>query len=104
MAEEDKGRQVPYHRSGGRISVVGGGRSSLALAAMLAMTASLPTVQAGTRREVDWWGDRKEPDNRGRRAEKDAIALEKAEAKRQRKAAKRAAKVGAQTTASDWHN
>lgn len=26
----------------------------------------LPTVKVGTRREVDWWGDRKEPDNRGR--------------------------------------
>ena len=72
----------------------GGGRSSLALAAILAMTASLPTVQVGTRREVDLWGDRKEPDNRGRRAEKDAAALAKAEAKRQRKAAKRSGKVG----------
>ena len=80
------------------------GRSSLALAAMLAITANLPTVQAGTRREVDWWGDRKEPDNRGRRAEKNAAALAKAEAKRQRKAAKRAAKVGAGTTAPEGHN
>ncbi len=33
------------------------------------------------------------PDNRGRRAEKDAIALKKAEAKRQRKAAKKQAKT-----------
>ena len=77
---------------------------SLALAAMLAMTACIPTVQAGTRREVDWWGDRKEPDNRGRRAEKDAAALAKAEAKRQRKAAKRAAKVGAGGTATEGPN
>ena len=80
------------------------GRSSLALAAMLAITASLPTVQVGARRKVDWWGDRKEPDNRGRRAEKDAAALAKAEAKRQRKAAKRAAKVGDGKTAPDGHN
>ena len=34
---------------------------------------------------------RQEPENRGRRAEKDAIALAKAEAKRLRKAEKRAA-------------
>ena len=80
------------------------GRSSLALAALLAMTASLPTVQVGTRREVDWWGDREEPDNRSQRAEKDAEALAKAEAKRQRKAAKRAAKVGAGTTAPEGYN
>ncbi|MCZ2113502.1 MAG: hypothetical protein LC131_06675 [Anaerolineae bacterium] len=71
-------------------------RSGLSLAALLAMTASLPTVQIGTRREVDWWGDRKEPDNRGRRAAKAGAALAKAEAKRRRKAAKRAAKVGAE--------
>lgn len=77
---------------------------SLALAAILAMTASLPAVQVGTRREVDLWGDREEPDNRGRRAEKDASALAKAEAKRQRKAAKRATKVGAGGTAPDGHN
>lgn len=80
------------------------GRSSLALAAILAMTASLPTVQVGTRREIDWWGDRKEPDNRGRRAEKDAAALAKAEAKRQRKAAKRAKEVRAGGTAHEGHN
>ena len=61
----------------------------MAVAAMLAISAALPVVQAGARREVDWWGDRKEPDNRGRRAEKDAAALAKAELKRQRKAAKR---------------
>ena len=41
------------------------------------------------------WPPRQEPDNRGRRAEKDAIALAKAEAKRQRKAAKRAARANA---------
>jgi len=76
-----------------------GGYGRLRLSAALAV-ASLPVLRVGTRREVDWWGDRKEPDNRGRRAEKDAIALAKAEAKRQRKAAKRAAKVGSGETTS----
>lgn len=81
-------------------TIIGGGHGRLGIAAALALAAaSLPVVQVGTRREVDWWSDRKEPDNRGRRAEKDAIALAKAEAKRQRKAAKRAAKVGSGTTA-----
>ena len=90
----------------------GGGRSSLALAAMLAMTASAGVVGSElpiTRRSGDddrryaVWPPRREPDNRGRRAEKDAIALAKAEAKRQRKAAKRAAKVGDGETATEWH-
>ncbi len=80
------------------------GRSSLALAVMLAISASLPTVQVCTRREVDWWGGRREPHNRGRRAENDAAALAKAEAKRQRKAAKRLASVAASTADSDGHN
>lgn len=91
----------------------GGGRSSLALAAMLAMTASAGVVGSEfpiTRRRGDddrryaIWPPRQEPDNRGRRAEKDAIALAKAEAKRQRKAAKRAAKVGAGGMAPEGHN
>jgi len=51
------------------------------------------------------WPPRQEPDNRGRRAEKDAIALAKAEAKRQRKAAKRLwRKVGADDTALERPN
>lgn len=37
------------------------------------------------------WNESHQPDNRGRRAEKDAVALAKAEAKRRRKAEKRAA-------------
>ena len=79
-----------------------GGR--LGLAAMLALAATVPTVQVGKRREVGSFGDKKEPDNRGRHAEKDAAALAKAEAKRQRKAAKRAAKVSAGGTAPEGHN
>jgi hypothetical protein len=67
----------------------------LPLAAMLALAAVMPTVNS---REVDRYGDRKEPDNRGRRAEKDAAALVKAEAKRQRKAAKRISALIAERT------
>lgn len=97
--EEDKGRQVPWHRSGGGMRVASGGRSGLALAAMLAMAAGtgalgvdLPIVRrpGDDDRRYAVWPPRQEPDDRGRRAEKDAIALAKAEAKRQRKAAKRA--------------
>ncbi len=87
------------------------GRSSLALAAMLAMTAGAGVAGAGfpiTARSDDRryavWPPRNEPDDRGRRSEKDAIALAKAEAKRQRRAAKRAAKVGAGNTATEGHN
>ena len=95
----DDGRPVKPHRSGGVTSRV-------AIASAVALAASLPTVQIGTRRDVDWWGDRKEPINTGRRAEKDAAALAKAEAKRKRKMAKRAtamppnAKVSGAGTAS----
>lgn len=87
---DDEGRPVKPHRSGGgqRVSIVGAGPHSLALVAALAI--AMPTVQVGTRREIDWWGDRREPTNTGRRAEKDAAALAKAESKRQRKMAKRA--------------
>jgi hypothetical protein len=77
----------------------------LALAAMLAMTAGMGVVGSDfpiTRRRGDDGPRLREPtqppDNRGRRAEKDAIALAKAEEKRKRKAAKRAAKVGAGVT------
>ncbi len=74
-------------------------KGRLALAAMLALAATVPAVQVGKRREVGSLGDKKEPDNRGRSAEKDAAALAKAAAKRQRKAAKRASKLGAGGTA-----
>jgi len=67
-----------------RIAVVGGAPYSLALAAALAALA-VPVVRPE-------WGDTQKPINTGRRAEKDNAALAKAEAKRQRKAAKRLAK------------
>lgn len=63
----------------------------LAMAAMMALTAT-PLEQA-SRRQPDWWGDAKHPDNRGRRAEKNAAALAKADEKRKRRAAKRASKL-----------
>ena len=70
------------------------GRSGLTLAAMLAMTAAmpgLPVLELRRRRDDGpLWPMKPPPDDRGRRTEKDAIALAKAEAKRQRKAAKRA--------------
>lgn len=98
--EEDKGRQVPPHRSGGgaRVVVGGGiGHSRLALVALLAATAGMEVVGPAfpiTRRRGDdgpAWPPTQKPDDRGRRAEKDSAALAKAEAKRQRKAAKRLA-------------
>lgn len=61
----------------------------LLMAALTSLISGMPEIPRGRARESDWWGDRQEPDNRGRRAEKDAAALAKAEAKRQRKAAKR---------------
>lgn len=57
--------------------------------AAMTMLASLSLVQTGTHKEIDWWGDRNEPDNKGRRAQKDALALAKAATKRQRRAVKR---------------
>lgn len=105
---EDQGRPVTPHRSGGgqRVVVGGGaGRTSLALAAMLAMTAGAGVAGAGfpiTARSDDRryavWPPRNEPYNSGRRAEKDAIARAKAEAKRQRKAAKRLKTANAEVT------
>ena len=76
--------------------------------AALAMTAAMPgmPVLEVRRRSEDepLWPMKPDPDNRGRRAEKDAIALAKAEAKRQRKAAKRRAEVGAGDTADKRPN
>lgn len=83
MDMDDEGRPVKPHRSG-TIAVVGGAPYSLALAAALAALA-VPVVPV-VRPE---WGDTQKPINTGRRAEKDNAALVKAEAKRQRKAAKR---------------
>jgi len=83
-------------------------RAGLLMAA-LAMTAAipgLPVLEVRRSREDDpLWPMKPDPDNRGRRAEKDAIALAKAEAKRQRKAAKRLwRKVGADDTALERPN
>lgn len=70
-----------------------GSKAALLLTTALAMTAAMPglPVFEVRRRSEDepLWPKKPEPDNRGRRAEKDALALAKAEAKRQRKAAKR---------------
>lgn len=75
--------------------ILGSGRSSLLLtAALLAATAApnMPMFPITRRRDDDdpLCPPTQKPDDRGRRAEKDALALAKAEAKRQRKAAKRA--------------
>lgn len=87
---EDKGRQVPYHRSGGqRVAISGLGRPGLAVAALLAMTAA-QGIDCTPKGPNDPFERKPEPKNTGRRAEKDARALAKAESKRQRKAAKRA--------------
>lgn len=63
---------------------------SLMMAAMLAMTMGeiFPTLPS-SRRTYDG-PEPPKPDDRGRRAEKDAEAMNKAEKKRQRKMAKRA--------------
>jgi len=65
--------------------------TTLGLMAAMAMLATPALAGNAKRREPDWWGDAKHPDNRGRSAEKNAAALAKAEEKRKRRAAKRAA-------------
>ena len=70
------------------------GKSGLMLAAALAMQ-EMPMIEI-RRSQIDddqAWPPRSEPVNKGRRAEKDAIALAKAEAKRKRRADKRARTV-----------
>lgn len=69
-------------------------RTGLFLATALAVTASMGTPAFELRRRGGdddlWRGNGKpETDNQGRRAEKDAIAQRKAQAKRDRKNAKR---------------
>ena len=67
-----------------------GGRYTGLMAMALALAATgqgFPEIGG----KDDPFERRKEPENRGRRAEKDAAALAKAEAKRRRKAEKRAA-------------
>ena len=101
--EEDQGRPVKPHRSGGgqRVGIGGfGPRGGLALAALLAMTAA-QGIDCTPGGPSDPFQRKPEPKNTGRRAEKDAIALAKAEAKRQRKAAKRAKTQNAEITGSE---
>ena len=83
-------------------------RAGLLMAA-LAMTAAMPGLPVlevrKLREDEPLWPMKPDPDDRGRRAEKDAIALAKAEAKRQRRAAKRIVqKVGAGDTAAMGSN
>ena len=63
----------------------------MGMSALLALAAIPMLSSQDGRTATDWWGDRQLPINNGRRAEKDAAALAKAEAKRQRKADKLAA-------------
>lgn len=82
---------------------VRGRSSALNLPSVLAVAlASLPlpiTIATHRNREVGGWDDRLEERqilvNNGRRTEKDAIALTKAETKRQRKVEKRKAQLKA---------
>jgi hypothetical protein len=68
-------------------------RTTLGLMAAMAMLATTAQEGNAMHRESDQLGDAKRPDNRGRRAEKNAATLAKAEEKRKRRAAKRAALV-----------
>ena len=63
----------------------------LALAMSSAMEPAIPACEIRKRDDMEPWERNGKPDtvNTGRRAEKDAAALAKAEAKRARKAAKR---------------
>ena len=72
--------------------------AALAMASLPVNTAPMLKIKRGMY-DDDLWAKPPEPYDAGRRAEKDAIALAKAEAKRQRKAAKRRAEVGAGETA-----
>jgi hypothetical protein len=65
------------------------GRAGLLVAALLAASGGMAIPKIGSR--DDPFERREEPDNRGRRSEKDAISLAKAQAKRERRAAKRIA-------------
>ncbi len=68
--------------------------AALAMASLPRNTAPVLLIKRGIY-DDDQWAKAQEPYDAGRRAEKDAAALAKAEAKRQRKAAKRRAEVGA---------
>ena len=68
----------------------------VAAMAMAATTPGLPVFEVRRRSDDDgpMWPPMREPDSQGRRAEKDAQALAKADAKRQRRAAKRLKDMG----------
>lgn len=78
----------------------------MAALALAALPSSAPALKI--RRSTyddDLWAKPQEPYDAGKRAEKDVIALAKAEAKRQRRAAKRLGqKVGADDTALERPN
>ena len=59
--------------------------------AAMAMLSSGMLFAGNSRNPTDWWGDAKYPINTGMISEKDSCALEKAKAKRERRAAKRVA-------------
>lgn len=62
----------------------------LAALSLMAATTEIPVLEFSKRTDDEWlWPMKPDPDNRGRRAEKDRLAMLKAEAKRERKAAKR---------------
>lgn len=77
--------------------------AALAMASLPVNAAPVLKIKRGMY-DDDLWAKTPEPYDAGRRAEKDAIALAKAEAKRQRKAAKRRAEVGAGGTADKRPN
>ena len=77
--------------------------AALAMASLPVNTAPVLMIKRGIY-DDDQWAKAQEPYDAGRRAEKDAAALAKAEAKRQRKAAKRRAEVGADSTADKMPN
>jgi len=89
--QEDEGRPVKPHRSGGgqRVVVGGIGHGRLGIASMMAMVAA-QGIDISIGGPNDPFEQREKPTATGRQAEKAAAALAKAEAKRQRKMAKRA--------------
>lgn len=68
-----------------------GSKVGLLMAALAMMAPAIPAVEIRKRDDMEPWERNGKPEtvNTGRRAEKDAAALAKAEAKRARKAAKR---------------
>lgn len=90
--DDGQDRQVTLHRAGGRkrVFVSGLGHSGPAVAAMLERVAA-QGIDVSIGGPSDPFEQKEKPTNTGRRTEKAAAALAKAEAKRQRRAAKRLA-------------